>query len=403
MKFPNLPRVEDRLRTAYTEAADTVQWGDISPHTPLDPWSRTHTGRWRHLQYLVPVAAAVTVLLVIAVAAVILPGGLPGGGRPAAASAAPKYMAAIGLSNPADMEIRDVATGAITAEFRPNLSGDWDSLAAEGPRTFVGSVGHQGNSYFIRIRLTSSGTLASLTHVGRPIEKGIVIAATVNAAGTRVGYLTLTSRPDGFAVLTLYIANLTTGKVIASWPVDVYDLVSNLSIDAAGTAMSVSTYHWVPVIRDKRRIGYDLTQRTYLLRPATSGRTIDKLTPISTQAGASALSPNGKTLYEFLQAGHVTQGSWASHKIVTFKLTAINTATGRATRVLHTWRSTWASFDPLLALDPTSPYLLVVDGTSVSTINTATGRYTRMPALTPPLQGRTGRVNINPVIDPLAW
>lgn len=40
-----------------------------------------------------------------------------------------------------------------------------------------------------------------------------------------------------------------------------------------------------------------------MLRPATSGTSIDRLPRLLPQAGTLALSPDGRTLYEFLQAG----------------------------------------------------------------------------------------------------
>ena len=139
--------------------------------------------------------------------------------------------------------------------------------------------------------------------------------------------------------------------------------------------------------------------------PCYSGTSLGKLPELLPQAGTLALSPDGRTLYEFLQAGHMTGASWRDPNPVTFDLAAINARSGAVVSVLRTWQAVWADFSPQLALGPAGRYLLIADNTSLASVTTATGQYTALPGSIPSentgdkfLPGFQGGD-----IDPLAW
>jgi len=75
---------------------------------------------------------------------------------------------------------------------------------------------------------------------------------------------------------------------------------------------------------------------------------------------------------------------------------------------VHTWRASYQNFVPLLALDPTGRYLLVVDKTAMATIDVRSGRYTALPGKIAPAvktQSHPGTNNVGPTyaFNPIAW
>jgi hypothetical protein len=438
--------LEDKIRAATRSAADLVAEGSAPP---LE-LSRVPSGKSRYrrarLQIgrfgmpLTPLAAATAVLL-IAVGAIAISGSLgsqPRSHRPHPAVAASKPTAgpskpAVTASKPAglrpsagpsrllptylldlsaygNLDIRNAVTGRLTDSVSPPNGGYWYALAAQGPRTFIvagddSSPTSNGGSTFYRFVVGSDGKVAS----SRPIRRlaGTVMSASVTPNGTYIGYILMTvskTKHGQVATDEVVLANLRTGKVIASWPVPGNDSIASLSIDAAGTELAISAYYSIPsgfyVTVPKHG---ELMQWTSVLRPATSGTLIDKLPKLLSQAGTLALSPDGRILYEFLQAGKVTGTSFRDPHPVTIDLAAVDASTGAVVSDLHAWRVVWADFQPQLALGPDGAYVLVADGTSLARINTGTGQYTTL--------GSMPSLELNPKyqlgqggdIDPLAW
>ncbi len=178
-----------------------------------------------------------------------------------------------------------------------------------------------------------------------------------------------------------------------------------MSIDADGNALAISGYYYTPYSPSANSAPKHagLFQWTSVLRPGSSGTPIAKLPKLLLQAGTLALIPDGSTLYEFLQAGHVTGSSWRDPDPVTFELAAVNARSGAVVSVLHTWRAVWADFIPQLALDPAGPYLVIADNASLARVNAATGQYTALPSI--PSVQTTGKFPLGQVgeIDPVAW
>jgi hypothetical protein len=438
----DLTTIERRLRDAYTDAAATVQQHDLNPNAqPAMPPSRPGRGR-RGL--LVSLAAAAAVLLIAIAPLAIFRSPHPGPQRqhptvpasepvptptltsyPGQATAPPRYLVTLDAVGSGLLEVRNAVTGALTASISvPTARGScyWYALAAQGPRTFIASeditlpssassLMPSSVSYFYRIAISSHGTVTSISRAG-PVVQGAVAAASATPDGRYVGYLLMTSygKNNNLARLQVVLANLATGKVLASWPVPASDSIASLSIDAGGNALAISAYYYsnynFHTTYPNARKHADLVQWTSVLRPATSGTPIGKLPKLLPQAGTLALSPDGGTLYEFLQAGHVTGASFRDPDLVTFDLAAINARSGAVVFVLHTWQAVWADFIPQLSLSPPGGYLLIADNTSLARINAATGQYTALPTIPSiPSVGAAGKFppDQSGAIDPLAW
>jgi hypothetical protein len=422
----DLTPIERRLRDAYADAAATVQRRNLTPDVPTQPAIPPgRPGRGRN-SLVISLAAAAAVLLVAIVPLAILRSPHPGPQPPHPKVAArtpvptptqtpyrappPKYLVTLYGIGSGLLEVRNAVTGTLTATIKvPIASGYWYALAAQNARTFIASedvtLPKPSASYFYRFVIGSHGTVTSISRVGRVVY-GTVMSASITPDGRYVGYLLLA---NGSAKVQVVLANLTTGKVLAFWPIPASDTIVSMSVDADGNALAVSAYtysHYNFHTTEQKALEHaDLVQWTSVLRPATSGTSLGKLRKLLRQAGTLALSPGGGTLYEFVQAGHVTGSSFLDPKPVTFDLAAINARSGAVIFVLHTWQAVWADFSPQLALGPAGGYLLIADDTSLASADTATGQYTALPGSVPSVN--TGN-KFSPFfqggdIDPLAW
>jgi hypothetical protein len=423
----DLTPIERRLRDAYADAAATVQQHDLDPNVPAQPAiPPKRPGRGRR-SLLVSLAAAAAVLLVAIAPLAIARSPHSGPQRqhpkvPASepaptptptpyhgqATAPPKYLVTLYAVGSGLLEVRNAVTGTLTATIKvPIASGYWYALAAQNARTFIASedvaLPSPSASYFYRFVIGSHGTVTSISRVG--VVHGTVMSASITPDGRYVGYLLLT---NGKREVRVVLANLATGKILAFWPIPASDTIASMSIDADGNALAVSAYYYsnynFHTTYPNARKHADLVQWTSVLRPATSGTSLGKLPELLPQAGTLALSPDGGTLYEFLQAGHVTGSSFRDPSPATFDLAAINTRSGAVVSVLRTWQAVWADFIPQLALGPEGGYLLIADNTSLARVDTATGQYTALPGSIP---SENTYDKFSPVqsgnIDPLAW
>ena len=420
MTAAELATIERRLRAAYADAAAFVQQHDLHADAPARPASPPGRGACGPRITLAALAAAAAVLL-IAITAVIVPRSLNVGSQGHHARAAnggpaallPRYLMVV-HTYPWRLDVRNVATGALTADPAVPDGDNWDALAAQGPQTFIASkteleLGPM-RSYFYRLAVGSHGQVTSIRRVGPGVD-GIVDAAAVTPDGRYVGYMTeIVYGPHGSDSRgEVVLANLPTGKVIASWPVPVSDEIASLSVDGSGNTLAVSAYSYSnPGVGTNAQIAHgDLTQWTSVLRPATSGTPLDRLPRLLPQAGTLALSPNGRILYEFLQVGKISSQPHHDKNPVTFHLAAVSTRTGSVIRVLHTWRAVWGAFIPQLAPGPAGRYLLMAEGASLARVNTTTGQYTELSGTVPEIPPLNLNGKDNPAqgadIDPLAW
>jgi hypothetical protein len=396
--------IEDCLRAAYQDAAGTIRPTDISP-SPQNP---TRTTRWRlgvsgqaWRRVAAPLATALAVILIVAVGLVIVPSGSP---RKAVGSEGyPPFTASVDTPS-FWVNIRDSATGKLTdrVETPEKFGGNWTSVTAESDRNFV-AVNPGAPSLLYQIHVNAVGSGATMKVIAS-VHHADLVGASISPDGTWLAYQNLYTPPRHYSQLLLGLRNLRTGKNVATWSMPGDYNLSGLSVDAAGNEIAVSAYYYL----GEGPTNTALIQHTYILRPGSSGRPLKDLTPVNDQAGPLALSPNGKTLYEVLQTTGLSTTSFLSRKTVTFELAAISAATGRVTAVLHKWRASYQDFVPMLALDPSGGYLLVVDKTAMAAVDVRTGRYTALPGkLVPAVEVRShpGINNGGPAypFNPIAW
>lgn len=401
MTAPDLTRIEDRLRAAYRDAADTFRPEDITPEAPgaarVMRW-RLRMSRQLTARVAAPLATALAVVVIVA-AGLFIPRGSPQ--RPAASGSYPPFT--ISVAEPRFwVNIRNSATGKLTGRVETPDGAFWTGVTAKAGGNFV-AVNPDAPSLLYQIHVNADGTSTTMKLIAA-VHHADLVGASITPDGTWLAYQNFYTPPRHAAQLLLGLRNLRTGKNVATWSMPGDYNLSGLSVAAAGNEIAVSAYYY---------LGHGLTntaliQHTYILRPGSSGTPLNELPALNDQAGPLALSPDGKTLYEVLQATGLSTASFLSRRTVTFELAAVSTATGRVTAVLHTWRASFQGFVPMLALDPTGRYLLVVDKTAMASVDLRSGRYTALPGKLAPAvktQSHPGSNNLGPTyaFNPIAW
>jgi hypothetical protein len=287
-----------------------------------------------------------------------------------------------------DVTVVNTATGRVTAQIKlPMAGGYWYSVAASGPLTFLAGENIDGgrcpglvdNTYIYRIQLTTRGAVKSMHRILKPLA-GDLIGANATPGGAYVGYglfPDLTNCNSGPST-QLVIRNTVTGRVRARWTLGKFESVGSIALNAAGTTMMAATYQYSPSIGRP----VTLAQSTRILRVAASGRPVNSQPKASAQAGPVAVSPDGTILYQIVQTSPLTPKSWLDPHPLAFALEAVSLRTGKTIAIYHRWTSIWRLFTPVLALDPSGQYLIVVNHRSVGRVDVKTGKYTQLPDLT---------------------
>jgi hypothetical protein len=381
---PDLTRIEEQLRDAYLDAADSVRQADLRP-APAVP----RTSGFARIRLAIPVTATAAVLLVFGLAMLIAqfgplgrlgqakPHGSPGASTrsvPGELAGSPRFTLSV-APNAAVLEVRDAVTATLTGETGvPKPDNSWNSVAAIGRRTFLAVAVAPGDpSVVYRISVNALGAVSDVRRIA-VLHNTSVQGATVSPDGTWLGYLNVYNPRHRAIQLFVVLENLRTGKTF-QWQVPLTAEILGLSIDAAGDELAVSA-----LFNAGQGV---LAQHTYVLRPGAAGTDLTKLRPISDRAGPLVLSPDGRTLYEVVQTGGIVTSVLAP---ATFELEAIDAVTGHVTAVLHSWHTTSQAFFPVLAADPAGAHLLIINKTVMAAVNLRTGHYTRLRApFTPPL------------------
>lgn len=224
-----MTRTEDRLRDALSASAGRVQDDRLRPLPALEAEPRRHTLR-RHMGWLVPAAAAVSVLLIVALAMALAHGRhdrAPAVGYPALPAGFPKYFVQIADPPQLDVVIRSTSTGAVvTTAPTPNIQG-WrltplDVAAAPDGRTFyVGYLAIDlrqpqavGQLWIYQLTFAHGGSTNELEWIkgnpfpgdGMPVNGG---SMTVSPDGTKLAFTDTAQRlndqswPDEIVVVDL--------------------------------------------------------------------------------------------------------------------------------------------------------------------------------------------------------
>lgn len=349
--------LEDQLREAYREAADTVR-----PHAigglDLDPGRRAEdtsraARRGRCGRVLVPVAAAASVAAVVAAAAMVVPwldrGAPAHGGRarhaPVVASglaALPQYTV---LNNGNNLDVVVTATGAVAGRLSAPSGQAFAAITGTaGNRTFFAAADLNPQTscqaFFYQFSLSADGQPSALTRLPvRPLP-GLPTALAASADGSHVAYSvtkcasgasgqTGSGQPSG----SIGLINLATGGITRQWS---YTLGEDYTTDLSMSA-------------DGRLLGYS----NFLTARLRVGRVLAASTPSGPDQGSrivirnpnmTALSTSGSLMYAITGARDQILAAYA-------------TASGHQVKELHRWPA--AAQPGPLVIDPAGAYALL--------------------------------------------
>jgi hypothetical protein len=373
-------RLEDRLRDAYSAAAQAVPPETIRGLDNQAQGTRASQPRPRH-QKLIPLAAVAAVAAVVVGAALVVPLVLSGHQRgpgtspasrrtvkPAAAQAGPypQYFLAL-VPNDNWLSVLSATTGTQVARVLPPQPGlSFGALATGNGRTFVAAVfrPHVCATYFYQFGLTGSGAPTALTPFAVPRLNQLVSDIAISADGQSFGYYTepCTQPPAAYLAVT----NLATGRT-RRWSLPSEADVGPLSLTADGhlLAYNIQLTQLIPsvaqVLPTDAAPGTAAQRSRTIAQGAQFGRSDDIY--------ADAITPDGRTLYFTTNATGAALGHGA-----TWELRVANVVTGQS-RIVATF--------PGLALgfvrDPSGRYLLLESNLGPQL---ATPRLTRLDLAT---------------------
>lgn len=394
--------LEDRLREAYREAAQTVRPETIRdlaglPGLPgrtavTSPGARRPHAR--RVQLAAPLAAAAAIAVIVVTAAVAVPRIWPGRTAGGGAVAQPGYVAAVvqGRDGSTALEVISTATGQVLGRIvapRPSLH--FISVAALGSdRRFVAEAGATNNhknargcgAWLYQFRLTAQGQPSALTPLDVPEVAGwpVPMALAASADGNTVAYTTArcTEDPDpgDRAVGHVGVISLRSATV-RTWGFKFPAGPTSLSLSADGRLLS-----FVSDPSDGGHAGSMEFNSAWVL-PTSSApgplqqhyRRVVRTPKEPALLDAAALSRSGKMMLTAVEASPKPL-QW----VVT--VSAYETATGRLIRVQRVLRYHGGVFDGNFELSPSTSgrYLLVTPyHNAIYRLDLATGRYSAVP------------------------
>ena len=200
--------IEDRLRSAYHEAAGTVRSDDIKQVAPgpdrVSHWRLGLTGQVGS-RVAAPLAAAIAIVLVVIVTATIPHGSLrdtaASGGRPA-------FMASIPRSN-FWVDVANATTGRRIRAIKVPDGGTWTSVTAEAGGNFVAVEATPGApSRLYRIHVSTGGQITMKLIAA--VRNTYLTGAAITPGGGTLAYQNLYTPRGRRSELLLGIRNLRT-------------------------------------------------------------------------------------------------------------------------------------------------------------------------------------------------
>jgi len=350
--------LEDQLREAYREAADTVRphaIGDLD----LDPgWRAEDTSRAarrrRRGRVLMPVAAAASVAAVVAATAVVVPwldrGAPAHEGRarhaPVVASglaALPQYTV---LNNGNNLEVVVTATGAVAGRLSAPIGQAFAAITGTaGNRTFLAAADLNPQTscqaLFYQFSLSADGQPSALTRLPvRPLP-ALPTALATSADGSQLAY-SVTKCASGASGQTgsgqpsasIGLINLATGRITRQWSYTLgEDYTTDLSMSADGSLLGYSNF-----MNASLRVGRVLAASTPSGPDQGSSRIVIR------NPNMTALSTSGSLMYAITGARDQILAAYA-------------TASGQQVKVLYRWPA--AAQPGPLVIDPAGGYALL--------------------------------------------
>jgi hypothetical protein len=261
--------LEDRLRDAYSAAAETVGPEAVRhvPAPPRRPGKAPKPTRPRWMRLAIPLAAAAAVT-VIAVLAALVPGGTQrstGGTVPVLSATArgallgtgnrsyPPFILGAANGSRGDGLTRDElgvyssTSGRLLDTLAPPRKGYQfvATAATAGSRTFVVAATIQSracNTYLYRLQLGTNGQIAGLTPLAVPKVSGSDWGLSASANGNTVAYTSWNCRDGSKSAARVGVIDLAA-KNVRTWrvpPSDDSDPINSISLSGNGKELALA-------------------------------------------------------------------------------------------------------------------------------------------------------------------
>jgi hypothetical protein len=373
--------IEDLLRKAYADAAQTVTPADIPAELPalaVRAQQAQRGPRRLAISLLAPIATAVVVLVAAVAISRLAPRPDTASGTHGATSsvtsstgqqAPPPFFAALSQTGKS-IQILSASTGKLLARLAPPAKGQFFSgVAATGThgRTLLVALEWGGcKTRFFKSVLSAAGKPGALQTAGIPVIDGILpdTAFTATPDGSAVAFADYFCDGSG----SLEVDSPRTGKLV-SWATQAGDQVDSISLSTDGRAVSISGYEYAGLAPGAKpgTSSTRLSPVTAVLRTSPQEPVLDGQGVMVRQYSVAKLSPDAKTLYVCAKDGDQD------------RLDAYNVATKKLQRMVSSWASSTGNCS--FTLDPAGQYALIANVAGhVSRLNLESGKLTPLPA-----------------------
>ncbi|HEX6524046.1 MAG TPA: hypothetical protein VF070_29205 [Streptosporangiaceae bacterium] len=370
--------IEDLLRDAYTDAAQTVRQERMRPAVSLPP--ARDRRRW---SALVPLAAAAAVVVAIA-GAVAVPRLLTtrvapgtGGVKP------PPFIVQIPYFGGAveKLAVQAAGTHQVTGLVPPPHGLTWVAVAATGsPTTFVTaavSYGRNCVTAFYRLALSADGKPAGLRPLGVPQIQGDLASLAASADGRTIAYAAtpcIVGTPVSRTPVSGMIGVVGTGGTARHWTLPQSTVAGSLSLSADGGILGFVTMPFGWFAYSPSSPAAPARSAWLLPTKASSGNALSRSRQVLATRGGSepqavVLSPDGKTVYAMTASGN---GPY------TITLAAYRPSDGALFRELVTWRNVPVLMGPEVTLGGDRLLVWGIHQPDTYQVDLASGHLTRV-------------------------
>jgi hypothetical protein len=331
-------RIEELLRQAYQEAADTVRPDGVRQGVPRPAPRRGRGG----LTTFAPLAAAIAVVLAIA-AAVAIPRLLasPSATGYPASAATPPFVAQLPYTGTATAELVVQAAGTrhVTGTVPPPPGRKWSAVAATGSyTTFVVAATDQGQcvTTLYNLTLTGSGKPHGLTALDTPTISGRLDpgALAASANGRTIAFATAAC-PQNPMARTIGVITLDSPRQMLAMPT--VTVFNSLSLTSDGTLLGYA------VSTSLTTIG--ASAGTLPVSSLSGGQTFDRG---HGAIMAVTLSADGRTVYAITAVS--TSGKKTGGPPYAVTLATYRASDGKFVRSLHTWQNVPMLLSPQITI-----------------------------------------------------
>jgi len=335
--------IEDRLRSAYRSATDTVRPGSLrglDEQGAVISYPLRHPAGRARRNWLAALTASAAVAAVIVALAVVVPASLRAdrgaGGQVAVASGNPATHFLVALSGKTRkyLTVHSVATGAdLRSVVAVTAHETFTAVATGNGRTYVAALSKDGScgSWLYQFRLSKKGKFTDFRKLWTGHVNEVAGQLAISENGRKLAFAaTRCVASAGTSSAVLGAVNLVSGTAklwsLTGLARSASELTS-LSLTSTGSVLAYSTDHGLYTLPTKSEPGTALQRSHKVISAGKFGS--------ASTIGSATITPDGRVIYFGINAGGTTKGLWTlrSVSLLTAKLGVLATLPGYTTDV----------------------------------------------------------------------